>query len=443
MSDPVVSQRSPSSIQPWLTNRPIVGVTKTIRKRYVRPRSAAVVGSVYVGPGLERMEIQAVESKVDIHAEMQRRFSDDNGRTWTPLEPMAPFVATYAGHEVVECGGARFYDPVAGVLIEAWLRQIGGDLRPDARQILDYPAGIMTRQESIKRQYHDFTYVRLSTDHGRTWSAPTQLCYEEGEAFDPRDPLKPGFLQRNQAYFGNNFIRHSNGTLVFAVCAANSPSDPDNERRYARLGALCFVGRWDAAARDYRWTAGRRLEVRPELSFEGLQEPGIAELRGGRVLVIWRAASTPQTLGRKWFSVSTDGGLTLDGPAELRYDDGAHFYSPATIHQLIRHSRTGKLYWIGNISRVPPRGNWPRYPLVIAEVDEDRPAIRKSTVTVIDDRAPDQSEYVEFSNFWLLENRETHDFELTLTAYGEDPEHVNNANCYHYTLRVAGSFPSV
>ena len=35
---------------------------------------------------------------------------------------------------------------------------------------------------------------------------------------------------------------------------------------------------------------------------------------------------------------------------------------------------------------MPPRANSPRYPLVIAEVDESIPALARSTVTPIDDR---------------------------------------------------------
>lgn len=422
------------SHQPWLRNRPIVRVRKELYRQSTRPGAAAVVGQVYIGPKLERMEVQAVEASVDIHTEMMRRWSLDNGRTWTPLEPMEPFVARYAGQDWVQVGGARFHDPVSGVLIEAWLRQILVGERDDAQAIRDYPAGIMTRQISTCLRCECFTYYRLSRDLGRTWTQPRQLRYEPGPDFDPANPTNPAFMASNQAYFGNNFVRHSNGTIVFAVCSANAPGDPQNATRYCKLGALLFAGRWNQAKQDYEWTAGKRIEVPYSLSYEGLQEPAVAELRDGRVMVVWRSAAEGYTVGRKYVSVSRDGGMTLDGARPLGYDDGSLFYSPATIHHLVRHSVTGKLYWFGNISRVPPRGNWPRYPLIIAEVDEDRVAIKRDTITVIDDRTPEQSEYVEFSNFWLLENRETHDWEITLTAYGEDPAHVNNANCYRYVL---------
>src|SRR5207302_3991147 len=132
-------------------------------------------------------------------------------------------------------------------------------------------------------------------------SAPRQLKYEPGEDFDPSHPLKPGFLGKNQAYFGNNLLRHR-GTLLHCVGHANAPGDRDNDRRPWKMGSLCFVGKWDAKARDYRWEAGKRVEVSPNVSSRGLMEPEVAELAGGRVLVVWRGSDTPRTPGRKWYS---------------------------------------------------------------------------------------------------------------------------------------------
>jgi hypothetical protein len=104
---------------------------------------------------------------------------------------------------------------------------------------------------------------------------------------------------------------------------------------------------------------------------------------------------------------------------------------------MIRHSVTGKLYWLGNICPTPPRGNSPRYPLVIAEVDEAKAALRKGTVTVIDDRQPGQGD-IQFSNFSLLEDRETHRFELHLTTYGQEPDPADwaTADNYKYFLEL-------
>jgi len=106
-------------------------------------------------------------------------------------------------------------------------------------------------------------------------------------------------------------------------------------------------------------------------------------------------------------------------------------------NKIIRSSKNNKLYWIGNINNVPPNGNSPRYPLQIVEVDEKNPSFIKETVTVIDDRNPSRdSEFLQLSNFSLLENRETNNMELYLTRLGENgggPE-IWTANSYKYFL---------
>jgi len=365
------------------------------------------------GPGLERMEFQGVEARDDVPSETAVRFSADGGKTWSEFSPLPETIRRIGDVEVWEGGGAKLFDPGTGVLVEVWLRQI-------AR------AGI----------YNNFTYTRISRDGGRSWTAPRQLRYEEGEDFDPKDPLKPGFLGKNQAYFGSGIIRLSGGALLHPVAHAEAPGDAEDARRPWKMGSLCFRGEWDPAAGDYRWTAGKRIAISPEVSSRGLMEPDAAELAGGRVLVVWRGSDTPKTPGRKWFALSEDGGRTLGEVRELRYDDGGRFYSPSSIHRLIRHGKTGKLYWIGNICREPPRANWPRYPLVIHEVDEAIPALRRNAVTVIDDRGPGQSDQVQFSNFSIVEDRETGEIEMLLTTYGQDAKAVFDADCFRYRITL-------
>jgi len=417
-----------SSGVPWKENKPVITVRKEIYRKHPRPKAAAMVAVWYVGPKLERREVHALEIRDDVPDEPKWRLSADNGRTWSGLTPMPPTLSYPKKVEVWEGGWPKLYDDRTGVLVEMWLRQI-----------------------QHKGDHFNHTHVRLSRDHGKTWSTPQMLRYEDGDEFDPDNPIKPSFLKRNLAYFGNNIIRHSNGTLVLAVAAANIPKNaPDpNPRRISGygitpdsrgIGSLCFVGKWNGKGKRYDWRAGKCVWVPRHVSSRGLMEPEVAELKDGRVLVIWRGSNqnldAAKQPGRKWFSVSTDGGMTLSPVAELEYDDGSRFYSPSSIHRMIRHSKTGKLYWVGNISPRPTKGNSPRYPLVIAEMDEKIPALKRSTVSVIDDRKPDQPGGLQFSNFSLLENRETHDLELYLTAYGEDASSVYTADCYKYTVKL-------
>ena len=409
--------RGDDSVLPWKVNRPIVTVQKEVYKKHPRKGAAALVSVRYVGPKLERLETHSVEFRDDVHSERFTRFSSDNGKTWSPTRPLASTDVYYKGKELAESGGAGFYDRKIGLLVGVWLRQI-----------------------AINGIYNNFTYSRFSRDFGQTWSNPGQLRYEAAVDFDPDDPHNARFLKSSQGYFGNNIIRHSSGTLIHVVAHANAPGDEDNARRSWKMGSVVFIGRWNPDENDYEWTAGARVEISPLHSARGLMEPEVAELKDGRLLIVWRGSNLGWTgekatlPGRKFFSVSSDGGETLSPPREWKYDDGTSFYSPSSIHRMIRHSQTEKLYWLGNICSTPPRGNSPRYPLVIGEIDETKAALKKTTITAIDDRRPDQPENIQLSNFSLLEDREKHHLELYLTILGEYPDSVYTSNCYKYKV---------
>ncbi|NLX54695.1 MAG: exo-alpha-sialidase [Planctomycetaceae bacterium] len=408
---------------PWQTHTPIVVVQKELYRQHTRPREAPMAAVTYVGPNLERREMQAEEVESDVASNVRARWSSDNGRTWSEFVPVQlSNKVDYGGVTVWEGEGTGVFDPGAGVLVQAWLRQIVVD-------------GL----------FHCFTYTRYSRDLGHSWSQPQQLRYEDGGAdFDAAAPRHAEFLDHNEGYFGNNLLVRADGTLVHVLAHTNAPGDPRNNQRPWRMGSVLFLGRWNAQQGDYEWQPGARVEISPDESARGLMEPEVAELADGRLLVVWRGSthgwdgSVAKLPGRKFFSVSADGGRTLTPPAVWKYDDGSDFYSPSSIHRMIRHSVTGKLYWLGNISATPPRGNLPRYPLVIAEVDEATATLRKATVSVIDDRQPDQGPEVQFSNFSLLEDRETHALELYLTTYGQAPDPADwaTADCFRYLIKV-------
>jgi hypothetical protein len=241
---------------------------------------------------------------------------------------------------------------------------------------------------------------------------------------------------------GNNVLVRSDGKLVHAVGHANAPNDPLNDSRVWKMGSLCFIGAWDPQSEDYVWQAGERTEISPKHSARGLMEPEVAELANGRIAVVWRGSThgwdgtVAELPARKFYSISTDGGQTLSDPAVWQYDDGSDFYSPSSIHRMIRHSLTGKLYWIGNISSTPPVGNLPRYPLIIAEVDEDNFSLKKHSVTVIDTRQADDPVELQLSNFNVLENRETHDIEVCLTRWVPRRSGVEG-DVYRYTITLS------
>ncbi len=413
---------------PWQTNAPIVEVEREVYRKHPRPKTAAMVGVRYMGPGIVREERWSTMARSDTPEKPTRRWSMDNGRTWSDFEPQPEVVTHPQGVRVYWGHGPQIYDAAAKAIVSTWLRQ--------------------THKKGV---YYNQLFSRLSRDNGRTWSDGVQLMYEPGMRFDPSDPFNPEYLNNNQAYCGNNIIRHSNGTLITAGATVNIPKDVPvpNPKKLSvmgipadarNIGSVCFLGRWDAERKAYTWTAGKPVWVSRGVSSRGLLEPEVAELKDGRLLVVWRGSNAglnpKEVPGRKWFSLSTDGGKTMTKPTDLRYDDGSQFYSPSSFHRMIRHSVKGKLYWIGNICAGRTRGNSPRYPLVIAEVDEKTPALKKNTVTRIDDRREDEGSRLQLSNFSLLENRQTHELELYLTRLGEDPKDFWGADAYKYTLRI-------
>ncbi len=407
---------------PWKANAPIVSVKKEVYWKHERPGASPQAAVQYVGPGLDCREVRGTETTSDVSDNIHARWSKDNGRTWGEFVAVQPSNnVKYNGVTVWEGEGCSAFDPKSGLLVQMWLRQIND-------------GGV----------YHNFTYSRVSHDLGHAWSEPKQLRYEDGDAFDPKDPKKATFLNHNEAYFGNSIVMRADGALLHCVAHANAPADPKNNQRPWRMGSVLFIGTWNAAAKDYDWTPGGRTEVSPDMSARGLMEPEVAPLKDGRLLVVWRGSTqgwdgtAAKIPGRKFFSTSTDGGKTLSAPTEWKYDDGSSFYSPSSFHRMIRYSGNGKLYWFGNICAQPPQGNMPRYPLVIAEVDEAKATLKKSTVTAIDDRKPEQGPDIQFSNFAILEDRETKAIVMYMTLYGEfaDPKEKGAGDAYKYVVTI-------
>ena len=204
---------------------------------------------------------------------------------------------------------------------------------------------------------------------------------------------------------------------------------------------MCFIGRWNEERRDYDWVISKPVFLPRRKSTRGLVELNLSELTNGNLLLIMRGSNTGldpvKYPGRKWFSVSKDGGFTWSKVMDIRYDTGESLYSPASISRTIRSKKSGRLYWMGNIPDIPPDGNSPRYPLQIVEIDEEKLSFKKDTLTVIDDRNPEKdSEHLQLSNFSLIENRETHEMEVYLTRLGERGSQPDlwTADAYKYTL---------
>ena len=69
----------------------------------------------------------------------------------------------------------------------------------------------------------------------------------------------------------------------------------------------------------------------------------------------------------------------------------------------------------------------------MAEVEESIPALKKDSRVVVADRDPAvESELIQFSNFCILENRETRQIELYMAHFGQSGL-VKETGVFDYT----------
>ena len=60
--------------------------------------------------------------------------------------------------------------------------------------------------------------------------------------------------------------------------------------------------------------------------------------------------------------------------------------------------------------------------------------MRRDSLLLVDDRAPNEPAELQISNFNVLENRETLDIEIYLTRIGEVADHFWQGAVYRYTF---------
>lgn len=361
----------------------------------------------YLDSGLTRIETQRSSSGSDAFHHFKKRISYDNGKTWEPFEDLPSVVQQLPGGGLVTYPGRYYFDPVLKIQYQPTMRRVWRGVP------------VYTFNWEGEHPFRDFTFV---LENGRE----RQLKYEAGPDYDPAAPFDSTWCAFNRAYRGNNLAFAADGTTFFPLVCYRHGDDYG----FAKGGVVLM--RREISG---EWLASNQIYISPERSSRGLLEPGVAILKTGKILVVCRGSDTETTPGRKWFTISADGGRTLAPIREFKYSDGTSFYSPSSIHHFIRSTRNGKLYWVTNIVAEPPNGNRPRYPLVISEIDEEKIGVVKNSVVIIDDRGADDSERLALSNFSLIENRETLDFELYLTRFGKDAEQPWKAPICKYTIR--------
>lgn len=349
------------------------------------------------------------EDYSDAYDEFSDCVSCDNGRTWTqPQLRLNSFDAE--GGKVRYAEPAAFFDPATEKLIVVTNRMFypKDELDADARYqpVLDIYDPALNEWSGLKA---------LELDH--PYGAAVSFC-------------RP--------------IKTATGRLIFP--AQTHLLGTDNK-------PIHYKGCWSPAGvivhilGDYQsngsiaWKLSCPVTPDLEKTSRGFYEPAIAELHDGRLAMILRGDNSmfPERPGYKWLSFSEDNGRTWSQPFPLPCDKGDPIESSSTGSALFRSIKTGKLYWVGNLCIHGQRanGNYPRTPLVIVEVRENPFALKRDTITVIDQRGVNEPNEVQMSNFRFYQDRDNGDLVLFLTRYAElSAEDWKRANYYRYRVEI-------
>jgi len=234
-------------------------------------------------------------------AHLAGRYSSDGGRTWTA-------------------------DDVR-------ILENEGKINTMSVSLLRLRSGAIAFFYLVKESHGDCRcYLRISNDEAQTWSE--RICCTEPIAY----------------YVVNNdrIVQLSSGRLLIPAARHCLPG----EEFQGRGSAMCFFSDDEGKT----WQASESILEAPENSRTGLQEPGVIELRDGRIMMLSRT-----DLGCQYRSYSEDGGVTwsLAEPTDIE--------SPVAPASFERIPSTGGIVLVWNDhSHIDPALKGKRTPLSIA-----------------------------------------------------------------------------
>jgi hypothetical protein len=350
-------------------------------------------------------------------------------------------------------------------------------------------------REDYSDGYDDFA-IQLSSDNGQTWSKPEirwkssvvaegRMRYAEPAAFydsnkqkllvlidhtlHPKDklnvdtdyglelniydPAKQQWIERKQLAFPGERtpamsfsfpIKTSRDRILFP--GMRKTVDAEGKAvHYKNTWApvdeiVTVICEWGAEPVP-TFRLGRALKIEPERSSRGLDENALVQLRDGRIAAVCRGDNSafPEKPGYKWLTFSNDDGVNWSPPVPFSATEGEPLESGANGSAFVRSIKNGKLYWLGNLALRGERakGNWPRSPLCLVEVQESPFALKRETIFAVDERTFNDSPRVQMSNFRFYQDRKTGDLIIFLSRYGEQSEKEwMLANYYRYRVEL-------
>ena len=186
----------------------------------------------------------------------------------------------------------------------------------------------------VKESWEDCRmYVQVSGDEGVTWGE-ARLCMAEA-----------GYYVVNN----DRVIQLASGRLVIPAAWHRAV---EGKRFNSRATAVCFLSDDEGKT----WRRGRGVVEPPEKGNSGLQEPGVVELKDGRLLMLSRT-----DLGSQYRCYSEDGGETWSAAEATEIESPL---SPASVERI---PSTGDLLMVWNDhADVPAELKGKRTPLCAA-----------------------------------------------------------------------------
>lgn len=396
-----------AEVRPAITPAPPASPPGEIRREVFlaspRPGTAVLASAYYTHPrGLDLISMHQWMSRSDTTDVAYVRRSSDHGVTWTLDEEVRTEERRPNGTlRRMLRGGC--VDPYTGIFVRF---RIEGVLPTD-----DPLEGL--RQWAI--------HYSASRDGGETWFVDEQVIHR-GPGFSATRPL-PGVEIGKTCYMVGDTasvpLFLDDGTLLLPIIL--TPAGPDGQYvnpggGYTYTDAAVLRGRWTVDQSRLEWELSARVTGDPARSTRGMDEPTLAELADGRLLMVLRGSNDrkPALPGYRWVAFSRDRGRNWTAPVPWTYADGSAFFSPASCSQLLTHS-SGRIFWLGNLTPANPTGNRPRYPFVVGEVDRVSGLLIERSLRVVDDRRPGDGPDLSLSNFSAREDRNTGEIVLHLT----------------------------
>ncbi len=394
--------------------------------------------------GLVRIEKRTLETDSDFLDAVSERQSPDNGKTWGEWKDItASAVRTVGPHEWEEHLFASVWNPVHRHYVDMTLERV-------------FTFGHIKAYERwwghAEPSFSDHTRLRIRKD-AKDIGFSQLAAYEEGaEAFDENDPLSPKYYGRNEAYCGMNLEIDANGDLLFPMGVPvskcfeilnQSPEELFPSCPQIMHGLILARGIWNGERYEFEFS--RPIVISDRLSSRGVDEPTLALLDSGRIVMVFRGSNAEMknwntriergAPGVKWYTYSDDGGKTFTDPFPWHFDDGTFIHSSATISYFLKNTQNGRHYWLGNITSPEVQGNYPRWPLCLVRIDDKTGKAEKESLTIIDTKREGESEHMQLSNFSFLQNRESGTLEIYVTKIGQfEGRPWQEGEAWHYTV---------